>query len=198
MKKILIASIIGGFGLILLINGYVNGKQEVVELDNTSKTQIEGQISDVSTTTSTIATTKKKTTKKVVKTTKKVVKKNTKNNTTKWNISFDRNEILAYMKSKVIGYTFTEKGKKYVWNEKDYEAIVNIAKRESGINPNNINKKSGACGIFQSYKCSKALKNYPDYATNWKSQVEFGIMYIRLKYKTPRKAWEYWQQHYSY
>jgi len=187
MKKILIASIIGGFGCILLINGYVNGKQEVVELDNTSKTQIEGQISNVSTTTSTIATTKKKATKKVVKTTKKVTTKQV--SKSKINISYNRQEVIDYTHQEVVRR----------WGEKEWNATYKIAMHESGFSPNSWNKKSTACGVFQANPCSKTIKNgYKDYYTNWKTQVQWGLDYIQIKYKTPSNAWEYWQKHHNY
>lgn len=176
MKKILIASIIGGFGLILLINGYVNGKQEVVKLDNTSKTQIEGQISDVSTTTSTIATTKKKTTKTVVKTTKKV--------TTQKVATSSRSEYESYAK------TYSN------YDDKQMNCLIQLWNHESGWNPNNVNKKSGACGIPQALPCSKIKK--VEGSNDWKAQIRWGIKYINYRYKNPCGAWKHFQSKHWY
>ena len=81
------------------------------------------------------------------------------------------------------------------WSSSDYEATVNILIKESGINPNSVNKSSGACGLFQAHPCKKAIKQYPDYMTNYKSQVKWGLNYIKGRYKTPSNAWEFWQQH---
>lgn len=177
MKKILIASIIGGFGLILLINGYVNGKQEVVELDNTSKTQIEGQISNVSTTTSTIATTKKKTTKKVVKTTKKATTKKING----FNVKENKSEMQQYARS--------------ILSEKDYEALDYIITHESGWNANNVNKKSGASGLCQSLPASKMAVSGKDYKTNYKTQINWCILYCNTRYGSIQKAKKFWLKH---
>ena len=125
------------------------------------------------TTTQTTTTTSKKTTKK---TTTKVVPV----------VKVSENEITAYLYQKV---------KEQGWTTSDYNAIVNIAIKESSLNPNSVNKKSGACGLFQAYPCNKAVKQYPDYMTNYKSQVDWGINYIKNRYQTPSKAWEFWQQH---
>lgn len=176
MKKILIASIIGGFGLILLINGYVNGKQEVVELDNASKTQIEGQISSVLTTTSTIATTKKKTTKKVVETTKKTTKK-----INGFNVKESKSEMQQYARS--------------ILNEKDYEALDFIITHESGWNANNVNKKSGASGLCQSLPASKMAISGKDYKTNYKTQINWCILYCNTRYGSIQKAKAFWLKH---
>ena len=177
MKKILIASIIGGFGLILLINGYINGKQEVVELDNTSKTQIEGKISNVSTTASTIATTKKKTTKKVVKTTKKATTKKVSG----FNVKASKSEMQQYAKS--------------ILNEKDYEALDFIITHESGWNANNVNKKSGASGLCQSLPASKMAISGKDYKTNYKTQINWCILYCNTRYGSIQKAKQFWLKH---
>ena len=110
------------------------------------------------TTTQTTTTTSKKTTKKTTTKVLPVVK-------------VSENEITAYLYQKV---------KEQGWTTSDYNAIVNIAIKESSLNPNSVNKKSGACGLFQAYPCNKAVKQYPDYMTNYKSQVDWGINYIKI------------------
>lgn len=178
----------------LLINGYINeeGKQDVVEIPM-SENKV--QISNESTTTSTTSTKTTKTTKNALKTTKTVQKttrkvvKSTKT-VQKFNIKYNKQDLLDYARELL---------KQYGWNEKDYQALVNIGNRESGWNPNSVNKKSGACGVFQAHPCNKTIKNgYKDYYTNWKTQVKWGMDYIMYRYKTPTKAWEYWQKHGNY
>ena len=126
------------------------------------------------TTTETTTTTKKKTTKK--KTTQKIV----------FNANASQKEMMDYALEQVIA-----KG----WLKSEYEAVVSIVARESSWNPNSVNRSSGACGLFQAYPCSKAIKEYPDYMTNYKSQIDWGLNYIKDRYKTPSNAWKFWQEH---
>lgn len=182
MKKVIIASMVGLFGLSLMVIGYLNeeGKQDVVVIDNTSTN------TTTITTAIPITTMKKKTTKKVVKTTKKTTTKVSKS---KININYNRQEVINYTHEQVLKR----------WGEKEWNATYQIAMHESGFSPNSWNKKTTACGVFQACPCSKTIKNgYKDYYTNWKTQVNWGLDYISLKYKTPSKAWEYWQKHHSY
>lgn len=126
---------------------------------------------------------KKKTTKK-----KKVVKK-TKTKYENFNIKYNRNEIVNYVYQEVVRR----------WGEDHWQAVYNIISRESGFNPNSVNKSSGACGLFQAHPCNNTIKNgYTDYKTNWKTQVRWGLDYITYRYKTPNKAWSFWQKHHWY
>ena len=105
---------------------------------------------------------------------------------------------ISYNKNTILEYTY-QLVKSYGWNDKDYQAVVKILQRESGINPNSVNRSSGACGLFQAYPCNKTIKNgYKDYYTNWKTQVRWGLDYIKYRYKTPSKAWSFWQKHHWY
>lgn len=187
--KVIIAIPVGLIGMIILINGLFNKKD--IQIDTTGQeTTIEAQISNETTTTSTTTTKKVKTTKKVVKTTKKkVVKKKTKYKN--FNIKYNRNEIVNYLYQEVVRR----------WGEEQWKATYNIVSHESGFNPNDVNKKSGACGLFQANPCNKTIENgYKDYKTNWKTQVRWGLDYITVhkRYGTPKKAWEYWKKHHSY
>ena len=86
----------------------------------------------------------------------------------------------------------------YGWGEDDYYAIVMIVNHESSWRPNAVNKKSGSCGLFQAYPCSKMAKYGKDYRTNYKTQMKFGFEYIKARYQTPTKAWAFWQNHHWY
>lgn len=167
--------------LILILGGYYvwlfnKGKQEIVEIDNTSTTQIEGQISNDTTTTSTISTTKKKTTKKVVKTTKKTTKK-----VSGFNVKASKSEMQQYARS--------------ILSEKDYEALDFIITHESGWNANNVNKKSGASGLCQSLPASKMAISGKDYKTNYKTQINWCILYCNTRYGSIQKAKAFWLKH---
>lgn len=110
------------------------------------------------------------------KTTKKTYKQTTR-------IKYNVNEIQSYAYSLV---------KSYGWSDYDFECLVKLWNRESSWNPNAVNKKSGACGLGQAYPCSKATKG-TDYRTNWRTQVRWGLNYIKKKYGTPSEAWKHSQ-----
>lgn len=124
------------------------------------------------------------TTTSEITTTTKTKKKTTKKTTQR--IKVNENEITSYLYQEVLNMG---------WSSSDYEIIVKLLIKESGINPNSYNKKSTACGLFQAKPCSKAIKAYPDYLTNYKSQVKWGLKYIKDRYGTPTKAWQFWQEH---
>ena len=93
---------------------------------------------------------------------------------------YNKNTIKSYAHNLVL---------KYGWSEYDYECLVKLWNRESSWNPYAVNKKSGACGIPQAYPCSKASKG-TNYKTNWKTQVKWGLNYIKKRYGSPAYAWE--------
>lgn len=144
-----------------------DGKPEEPFTTNITTNKVE--TTESTSTTKTTTTTKKKTTKKIVK-----------------KIQVKETEITNYLYERIL-----QEG----WNTTDYNAIVNIIIKESGFNPNSVNKTSGACGLFQAHPCNKAIKQYPDYMTNYKSQIDWGIKYIKGRYGTPTKAWNFWQVH---
>lgn len=142
--------------------------------------------------------------KKATKKAKKVVKKKaTKKKKVVKKKKYTKAKKVSYGKS----YTYN-KGEmqqfahnlvyQYGWGEDDYYAIVMIVNHESGWRPNAVNKKSGSCGLFQAYPCSKMAKYGKDYRTNYKTQMKFGFEYIKARYQTPQKAWAFWQSHHWY
>lgn len=126
-----------------------------------------------------------KKTKQSKKIAKKVQKKKIKYKRVRYNVG----EIQSYAHQLVLSYG---------WTEADYQALVLLVNRESSWNPYAINKKSGACGLFQAYPCSKMAKYGKDYRTNYKVQVAWGMDYIKNRYKTPSQAWGFWQSHHWY
>ena len=182
IKKVLITSMVGLCGLSLMVMGYINetGKQDVVVIDNTTKNQIEGQNRADTTTTSTISTTTKKITKKVVKTTKKTTAKKTMQSSG-FNVKASKSEMQQYAKS--------------ILSEKDYEALDFIITHESGWNANNVNKKSGASGLCQSLPASKMAISGKDYKTNYKTQINWCILYCNTRYGSVQKAKQFWLKH---
>lgn len=142
----------------------------------------------------------KKKTKKVVKKTsqkkkkvksakKKVVKKKAKKVYYGKSYTYNKGEMQQYAHNLVY---------QYGWGEDDYYAIVMIVNHESSWRPNAVNKKSGSCGLFQAYPCSKMAKYGKDYRTNYKTQMKFGFEYIKARYGNPQSAWAFWQKNHWY
>lgn len=159
------------------INKEIN---KCMEQENYSYRVNDGKVYCYMTTKSSDTTTTSTTTTKV-KTTKKTTKK-----TTVQKVNVSENEITRYLYQEVLN-----KG----WSSEDYNAVVNIIIRESSFNVNSVNSKTGACGLFQAYPCNKMKSYGSDYRTNYKVQIAWGLDYIKNRYKTPVKAWEFWQQH---
>ncbi len=81
----------------------------------------------------------------------------------------------------------------YGWSGYDFECLVKLWERESNWNPNAHNKKSGAHGICQSLPASKMASEGADYMTNGKTQIRWGLKYIKNRYGSPSKAWQHSQ-----
>lgn len=82
----------------------------------------------------------------------------------------------------------------YGWTENDFNCLVKLWERESNWNPNAHNKNSGAHGIPQSLPASKMASEGDDYYTNGKTQIRWGLKYIKNRYGTPTNAWAHSQQ----
>lgn len=130
---------------------------------------------------------KKATKKKVVK--KKIIKRKAKKVSYGKSYTYNKGEMQQYAHNLVY---------QYGWGEDDYYAIVMIVNHESSWRPNAVNKKSGSCGLFQAYPCSKMAKYGKDYRTNYKTQMKFGFEYIKARYGNPQSAWAFWQKHHWY
>ena len=98
---------------------------------------------------------------------------------------YNKNAIKLYAHNLVL---------KYGWSEYDYECLVKLWNRESSWNPYAVNKKSGACGIAQSLPCKKMRSFGKDYKTNYKTQIKWGLNYIKNRYGTPANAWNHSQR----
>ena len=124
----------------------------------------------------------KKSTKKVQK--KTVVKKKKKTYKT-YRIAYNKSEVQAYAHDLVLSYG---------WSEYDFECLVKLWNRESSWNLNAVNKRSGACGIPQSLPCRKMKSAGADYRTNYKTQIRWGLNYIKARYGSPANAWGHSQR----
>ena len=76
----------------------------------------------------------------------------------------------------------------YGWSDSEFSSLVTLWYRESGWNPTAGNSSSGAYGIPQALPGSKMASYGSDYLTNYKTQINWGLNYIKSRYGTPTKA----------
>lgn len=83
---------------------------------------------------------------------------------------------------------------KYKWTEKDFDALVILWKKESNWNPKARNKYTGAYGIPQALPGSKMKSAGSDWKTNYKTQIKWGLKYIKKRYGSPSKAYGHFKK----
>ena len=76
-----------------------------------------------------------------------------------------------------------------------WEALYKLWMAESGWDHLAENPSSGAYGIPQSLPASKMRSAGADYRTNPKTQIEWGLEYIKDRYGGPVRAWKWHQNH---
>lgn len=84
---------------------------------------------------------------------------------------------------KVAASMLAERGWAMHW-----DALNNLIRRESGWNPGAVNRRSGACGLFQRLPC-RGMNSQPVAV-----QVADGFAYISGRYGTPSGAWAAFQR----
>lgn len=94
-------------------------------------------------------------------------------------------EAQAYARQKCL---------EYGWTENDFNCLVKLWNRESGWRVTASNRSSGAYGIPQALPASKMASAGADYRTNYKTQVNWGLGYIKSRYGSPSSAWNHSQQ----
>lgn len=95
-------------------------------------------------------------------------------------------EIQQYAHDKVIAMG---------WTEADFTALVQLWYKESGWRWNADNPYSDAYGIPQALPGSKMASAGSDWATNPKTQVNWGLDYIQKRYGSPSNALNFWNAH---
>ncbi len=85
------------------------------------------------------------------------------------------------------------------WNGSgQLQCLDDLWDKESHWNHRAVNKRTGACGIPQSYPCNKMAKwgeTYGvDYRRNPWPQIAWGLHYIEKRYETPCAAWKRFQR----
>ena len=79
------------------------------------------------------------------------------------------------------------------YGESEWPCLYNLWMRESGWRTTAGNTSSGAYGIPQSLPASKMAAFGSDYLTNPRTQIAWGLSYIKGRYSTPCGAWSSFQ-----
>ena len=82
----------------------------------------------------------------------------------------------------------------YGWDTQEFRCLVNLWNRESNWRTSADNPYSDAYGIPQALPGSKMSSHGSDWATNYRTQVNWGLDYIRSRYTTPCGAWAHSEQ----
>ncbi|MFG1699351.1 transglycosylase SLT domain-containing protein [Nonomuraea sp. NPDC049309] len=84
------------------------------------------------------------------------------------------------------------------WDTAQFRCLVRLWARESGWNHRAGNRYSGAYGIPQALPGHKMASSGRDWRTNPRTQIRWGLGYIKQRYKTPCRAWSHFQSHHWY
>ncbi len=85
-------------------------------------------------------------------------------------------------------YAFSQ-AKKYKWGSSELNALDQLWNHESGWDYTIKNPHSGAAGIPQALGHTLP----PGFANNPRVQINWGLRYIKGRYKTPSRAWAFWR-----
>ncbi|WP_198653821.1 aggregation-promoting factor C-terminal-like domain-containing protein [Actinocorallia populi] len=83
--------------------------------------------------------------------------------------------------------------KKRGWSDRQYRCLSRLWTKESNWNHRAYNPSSGAGGIPQALPASKMGSAGSDWRTNPKTQIKWGLRYIKGRYGTPCGAWAHFQ-----
>ena len=79
------------------------------------------------------------------------------------------------------------------WDQGQVQCLNQLWERESNWRTNATNPYSGAYGIAQALPPSKYGETGSDWLTNYQTQIEWGLGYIRNRYGSPCGAWNHSQ-----
>jgi hypothetical protein len=74
-----------------------------------------------------------------------------------------------------------------------FRCLEQLWARESGWNENSHNSSSGAHGIPQALPGSKMASAGPNWQSNPRTQIKWGLRYIKYRYGSPCGAWGHFQ-----
>ncbi|GAB3666293.1 hypothetical protein GCM10027589_31340 [Actinocorallia lasiicapitis] len=81
---------------------------------------------------------------------------------------------------------------RFGWSSPHWKCLNKLWAKESGWNHRSHNGSSGAHGIPQALPGSKMASAGADWASNPKTQIKWGLRYIRYRYGSPCAAWAHW------
>jgi uncharacterized protein YabE (DUF348 family) len=81
----------------------------------------------------------------------------------------------------------------YGWGAGQFDCLDQMWSRESGWRVDASNAGSGAYGIPQALPGSKMASAGPNWQTNARTQIKWGLGYIKSRYSSPCQAWSLWQ-----
>jgi outer membrane biosynthesis protein TonB len=73
----------------------------------------------------------------------------------------------------------------YGWAQDQLQCLVTLWTKESDWTTTATNASSGAYGIVQSLPAEKMASAGPDYMTNYRTQINWGLNYIKERYQSP-------------
>ena len=85
------------------------------------------------------------------------------------------------------------------WDDaRQFQCLDELWQAESRWNHRARNKRTGACGIPQSYPCNKMSESGKTYGVDYRKnpwpQIAWGLRYIEGRYGTPCAAWKRFQR----
>ncbi|MEO5876509.1 MAG: lytic transglycosylase domain-containing protein [Streptosporangiaceae bacterium] len=78
---------------------------------------------------------------------------------------------------------------RFGWSERHFRCLNRLWMRESGWSARSHNGGSGAHGIPQALPGSKMRSAGTDWRTNPRTQIRWGLRYIKYRYGSPCGAW---------
>jgi hypothetical protein len=79
------------------------------------------------------------------------------------------------------------------WSRRNFSCLDRLWMRESGWNHHAYNRYSGAYGIPQALPGGKMRSAGHDWRTNPRTQITWGLSYIKHRYGSPCRAWRHSQ-----
>ncbi|MGI5272768.1 lytic transglycosylase domain-containing protein [Nonomuraea sp. CA-218870] len=81
------------------------------------------------------------------------------------------------------------------WSLREFRCLDNLWTRESGWNHRAVNRSSGAYGIPQALPGGKMRGAGSDWRHNPRTQIRWGLAYIKGRYGRPCGAWGHFRSH---
>ena len=86
-----------------------------------------------------------------------------------------------------------EQCKNYKWTDNDFNCLVQLWNKESGWNVTAGNPEK-AYGIPQACPGNKMASFGNDWLTNYGTQINWGLSYIKGRYGNPTEAWKHFMK----